>query len=101
MSIITISTAEGIGSAPIYAGLSVTGTAMADDTVRVYYTIPQNGVMSADLNTTADINGMWSVTFDSEFYEGNHITVLARLDDKTQTTFDVTLSSVGSGARVA
>jgi len=91
MSTITISAAEGIGSAPFYTGLNVTGTAAANETVRVHYEIPTNGVMSADLHATARVDGTWSVKFDGEFGECTDITVIAHLDDHAQATFEMTL----------
>ena len=91
MSTITISSVAGVGSAPFYTGLNVSGTATAEEQVSVHYEIPANGVMSSDLHATADDNGAWSVKFDGEFGAGTDVTVVARLSDGAQATHELTL----------
>jgi len=91
MSTITISDLEGVGQAPIYTGITATGTATAEDAVAVYYEIASNGVRSANLNTTANSNGIWSVTFDGEFNANTCVTVVAGLTDGAQASKDITL----------
>ena len=93
MSTITISKAQGIGNAPYYTGLDVSGTATAGERVHVHYEIPASGVMSADLNTTAGDNGEWKVKFESEFNAGTDIVVVARLNDGAKAEKDLTLPS--------
>lgn len=91
MSAISVTTVSGLGSAPIYTGLSANGSATAKATVRVYYEVPANGVKSADITTTADDSGAWSVKFNGEFSAGTEVTVVARLSDNTQAEKTETL----------
>ena len=67
------------GDSPVFHGFAISGTTdQGRQNIQVYYEIPANGVMSANLPTVSDENGKWHVTFPGDFTPGTEITAYAR-----------------------
>jgi len=65
-----------------YDGFSVLGvTEHASQHINVYYEIPDNGVMSANLPIVSDEQGKWRAVFHGKFRPGTEITAHAKSDD--------------------
>jgi len=64
-----------------YNGFSVSGeTEHANQHINVYYEIPDNGVMSANLPIISDEHGKWRAVFHGKFRPGTEITAHAKSD---------------------
>ncbi|OEJ69272.1 hypothetical protein [Magnetovibrio blakemorei] len=66
----------------IYEGFTVLGvTEGGSENVNVYFEIPENGVMSANLPTVSDEDGHWRAVFHGKFRPGTEVTAYARGHD--------------------
>lgn len=97
MASISVTSITGIGQPDIFTGLKAEGTATAGETVKVYYEIPNAGVMSSDLPATVQDSGSWSVEFNGEFSGGTTVTVIATMSSgkASQTVTLPTASAEG------
>jgi len=76
---VTIERIQPQGDHPTYTGFTIQGhTSQGRKNVQVYYEIPANGVMSANMPTVSGEDGGWRVMFPGDFAPGTEITAYAR-----------------------